>query len=112
MFVYDASSCTICTKKGHIHLYVPPSRFQLLTSPTSISTYTFGTRTAQHHFCSACSISPFYRARSRPDDFDINARCLDDYHDIASRFVVELYDGRHWERANQEEQARKAIQSR
>ena len=99
-------SCTICTKKGHLHLYVPPAHFQLLTPLSAVTTYTFGTHTAQHHFCAHCGISPFYRARSRPDDYDLNARCLDEYHELARSFDIEQYDGRNWEQANREEQAR------
>ena len=97
----------MCTKKGQLHLYVPPSRFELLTADSAISTYTFGTHTAKHHFCAQCGIAPFYRARSRPSDYDVNARCLDRFQDIEPRFVIELYDGRNWEKAYDEEQQRR-----
>jgi hypothetical protein len=101
-------SCSICTKKGHLHLYVAPSDFQLLTPASALSLYTFGTHKAQHLFCSLCGISPYYRARSRPNDFDVNARTLDDFHDLQPQLVIEQYDGRNWEQAYQEEQQRNA----
>ena len=85
-----------------------PADFQLLTPASTLSTYTFGSHKAQHHFCAKCGVSPYYRARSRPEDFDINARSLDDFHDLRPLLRIELYDGRNWEQAYREEQARKA----
>ena len=85
-----------------------PADFELLTAASTLSTYTFGTHKALHHFCAYCGVSPYYRARSRPDDYDVNARCLDDFHDLQPLFVIEHYDGRNWDQAYREEQARKA----
>jgi hypothetical protein len=50
---------------------------------------------AKHHFCTTCGIAPFYRPRSHPGWFSVNARCLDGegVHD----FTVEPFDGEHWE---------------
>jgi hypothetical protein len=62
-------SCTVCTKKGILHLPVAPENFELLRGKNSLSTYTFGTGVAQHTFCSH-SLKP-------------------------TRF----FDGRHWEEA-------------
>jgi hypothetical protein len=88
-------NCSICSKAGFLHWIVPKSRFRLLTSEDALSTYTFGTAVARHHFCSTCGIKPFYVPRSNPDGFDINVRCLDD--DPARRITIERFDGRNWE---------------
>ncbi len=44
-------NCSICTKKGIIHLIVPQSKMRLLISKEefekNISTYTFNTKVAQ-----------------------------------------------------------------
>ena len=90
-------SCSICTKKGYLHLYVPPSQFQLLTDPAALSTYTFNTGVAQHHFCSRCGVSPYYRPRSHPNDFDVNVRCLDDFHHVIDRVQITPFNGQRWE---------------
>ena len=44
-------NCSICTKKGIWHLIVPPERFELLSGQDALSTYTFNTGVAKHHFC-------------------------------------------------------------
>jgi len=89
-------NCSMCTKKGFLHLIVPPEDFELVSGKDALSTYTFGTHTAKHHFCKTCGIHAFYEPRSHPGQIDVNVRCLDDPKDIA-RFAVEPFDGRNWE---------------
>jgi hypothetical protein len=58
-------NCSICTKKGFIHLILPAARFMLLQGADALSTYTFNTGIAKHHFCRHCGIHSFYRPRWR-----------------------------------------------
>lgn len=88
-------NCSICTKKGILHLIVDKASFRLLQGAEALSTYTFGTHTARHHFCSRCGLHPFYIPRSHPDGFDVNVRCLDDVD--LSTWRLEPFDGRDWE---------------
>ena len=88
-------NCSICAKKGILHLIVPATRFRLLAGADALSTYSFGTHVAQHHFCQTCGIHPFYRPRSHPGAYDVNVRCLDG--DAALSFTVEPFDGKRWE---------------
>jgi hypothetical protein len=88
-------NCSICRKKGFVHLIVPETDFDLLRGADSLSTYTFGTQTAKHHFCKHCGIHSYYRPRSHPDQIDVNVRCLDGVD--PSDFELSLFDGRHWE---------------
>ena len=88
-------NCSICNKKGFLHVIIPASRFTLLQGSDDLSTYTFNTGIAKHHFCRHCGIHSFYRPRSHPDGYDINLRCLDD-HPIDS-FEITTFDGAHWE---------------
>ncbi|MFN9466786.1 MAG: GFA family protein [Pseudanabaena sp.] len=90
-----ACNCSICQKKGILHLMVPPEDFELLKGEDNLSTYTFNTGIAKHHFCKTCGIHPFYRPRSHPDDYDVNVRCLDG--DAIERFTITSFDGKHWE---------------
>ena len=92
-------NCSMCTKKGILHLIVPPERFDLTSGKDDLTTYEFNTRTAKHTFCKACGIHPFYVPRSDPDKIDVNARCLDGV-DIAA-LKPKSFDGRHWEAAMQ-----------
>ena len=44
-------NCSICTKKGFLHLIVPPEQFELLSGADALTTYRFNTGTAKHTFC-------------------------------------------------------------
>jgi hypothetical protein len=68
-------NCSICTKKGFLHLIVDDAHFTLVAGEPTV--YTFGTHTAKHMFCARCGIHPFYRPRSHPDAWDVNVRCLE-----------------------------------
>ncbi len=87
-------NCSICRKKGFLHLIVPRDRFTLLSNADVLSTYTFNTGIAKHTFCHICGIHAFYRPRSHPDAIDVNVRCLDG--DVLSRFEVRFFDGINW----------------
>jgi hypothetical protein len=88
-------NCSMCTKKGIVHLMVPASQFRLLTSPEAITTYTFNTHVAKHTFCKRCGIHSFYTPRSHPDHVDVNVRCLDGVDPWSLH--VERFDGANWE---------------
>lgn len=100
-----ACNCTICKKKGYLHLIVAEEDFDLLSGADAIETYTFGTHTAKHHFCRHCGIHSYYRPRSHPERIDVNIHCLEGIE--PSDFDFYSFDGRHWEdnveelRANQ-----------
>ena len=90
-------NCSICAKKGFLHLIVAPEQFELIRGRDALATYRFNTGVAQHTFCSTCGIHPFYVPRSDPDKIDVNVRCLDDV-DIATLKIGE-FEGRNWEHA-------------
>ena len=91
-------NCTVCTKKGILHLPVDPDDFELLRGKDALTVYTFGTGVAQHTFCSHCGMHAFYIPRANPHRISVNARCLDDI-DAASLTPKGFFDGRHWEDA-------------
>lgn len=88
-------SCSICTRKGFLHLIVDADAFELLAGEDALRTYRFGTGIAVHRFCGTCGIHPFYTPRSHPDGVDVNVRCLDDPPPKPFRIVP--FDGRDWE---------------
>jgi len=91
-------NCSICTKKGFLHLIVPPEQFELLRGEGELTTYQFNTNTAKHTFCRTCGMHPFYVPRSDPDKISVNARCLDGV-DIAALRPTHMFDGQNWEQA-------------
>ena len=94
-FTVQDCNCSICRKKGFLHLIVPPKNFTLLQGQEVLTSYTFNTKIAQHTFCSVCGIHSFYRPRSHPDMIDVNVRCLDE--DLSDKFTVRSFDGQNWE---------------
>ena len=88
-------NCSICTKKGFLHLIVARDQFEILSGEESLGDYRFGTGVARHRFCRTCGIHPFYTPRSHPDQVDVNVRCLDE--GALERFTIEPFDGRNWE---------------
>lgn len=88
-------NCSMCRKKGYLHLIVPREDFELLADPNALSTYTFNTGVAKHYFCRVCGVHSFYIPRSHPDGFSVNARCLDEVE--LDWFDREAFDGKNWE---------------
>jgi hypothetical protein len=88
-------NCSICAMTGFIHVIVPQSRFRITAGADRLTTYTFNTGVARHVFCSVCGVKSFYRPRSNPEGWSVNARCLDE----AGRPTLKLsaFDGRNWE---------------
>jgi len=89
-------NCSICTKAGYLHWIVPASAFRLLSDRDALTEYRFNTGAARHLFCSTCGVKSFYRPRSHPEGWSINARCLDQpLPDVE----VDQFDGQNWEQA-------------
>ena len=68
---------------------------RLLSGADALTTYSFNTGVARHLFCARCGVKSFYRPRSNPDGWSVNARCLD--ADTAPELEVVAFDGRNWE---------------
>ncbi len=96
-------NCSICAKKGILHLTVAEEDFTLLSGEEALSIYRFNTGTAQHIFCRHCGIHAFNRPRLHPDRISVNARCLDGVDLSALR--PRHFDGRNWEEAAQKRRA-------
>ena len=90
-------NCSICAKTAFLHLIVAQSRFRLQAGEDALTTYTFNTGVAKHLFCGRCGVKAFYRPRSNPDGWSVNARCLDPA--TVERLVLKPFDGRNWEQA-------------
>jgi hypothetical protein len=90
-------NCSICRKKGFLHLIVPLEQFELVSGENDLATYRFNTGVAKHMFCKTCGIHSFYVPRSDPDKIDVNARCLDGID--LSAITIKQFDGKNWESA-------------
>ncbi len=88
-------NCSMCAPLAYLHWLVPEKDFELICGHYNLSEYRFHTGQARHWFCSTCGIKSFYRPRSHPDHFSINARCLDkpDWQ----QWPRTCFDGENWE---------------
>ena len=80
---------------GYLHIIVPHQDFMLESGGDVLTSYRFGTRAAEHLFCSRCGVKSFYQPRSHPEAWSVNAHCLD----VPVLLAVERFDGRNWEKA-------------
>ena len=88
-------NCSICRMTGFLHVLVPHEKLQLLSDRAALTSYRFGTQTAEHLFCRHCGVKSFYQPRSHPRAWSVNANCLDDEVEL----IVEPFDGQNWENA-------------
>lgn len=88
-------NCSICRRKGFLHLIVSREKFKLLGGEEALSSYRFNTQVAQHLFCRVCGIHSYYVPRSHPDKISVNVRCLEGVD--LSLLVIESFDGLNWE---------------
>jgi len=93
-------NCSICAKTGYLHWIVAGAEFAIEQGADALTSYRFGTGTADHLFCAICGIKPFYRPRSHPGSWSVNFRCLDGGHALAP--AIRAFDGRHWDEARAE----------
>jgi len=91
-------NCSVCRMTGFMHVMVPHEQFELVTGRDALTSYRFGTGTAEHLFCRDCGVKSFYQPRSHPEAWSVNANCLERPVELA----VEQFDGRNWEDAAQE----------
>jgi hypothetical protein len=90
-----AWNCSMCEEVGIIHLIVPEGPFCLLSGGGGLTSYRFNTGVAEHLVCPVCGVKGYYRPRSNPDGWSLNARCLDEPGALDIR--IEAFDGRNWE---------------
>lgn len=87
-------NCSICSATGFRHLIVPHEDFSLISGAETLTSYRFGTGTAEHLFCRICGVKSFYQPRSHPAAWSVNLNALDDPG--ALTVTVRSFDGRNW----------------
>ena len=59
-----ACTCSFCVKHGGVWTSTPNGALKVVVKDASlVSTYTFGTRTAEFHVCACCGIVPVVTSR-------------------------------------------------
>lgn len=70
-------SCSYCRMRGAVALSAPLDGITILAGEDKLSEYRFNTGTAKHYFCSVCGIYTHHQRRSNPNEYGINAACLE-----------------------------------
>ncbi|MFK7898931.1 MAG: GFA family protein [Myxococcota bacterium] len=94
LVVYECN-CSICSRTGFLHLIVEADCFRILSGESFLTSYKFGTKTADHLFCRKCGVKSFYVPRSHPNGYSVNIRCLD--REEITSVDTRPFDGQNWE---------------
>ena len=70
-------TCSICAMKGSVMVGVALDGLTITSGEDHLTCYRFNTGAAKHFFCSTCGIHCFHQRRSAPDQYAINAACLE-----------------------------------
>lgn len=69
--------CSLCRMRGAVVVSVPLDGLVILQGQDALSLYQFGPRVAEHYFCRQCGIYTHHRRRSNPNEYGVNAACID-----------------------------------
>ena len=85
-------NCSLCKRKGAIMIGVPIDRLEILKGADQLELYQWNNKVAEHYFCKVCGIYTHHRRRRDPNEFGVNAGCIDgvDSSDFAD---VPVLDG-------------------
>ena len=70
-------NCSMCRMRGAVAVSAALDGLRVTTGNEHLSSYQFNTRTAKHYFCSICGIYTHHQRRSNPEQYGVNAACLD-----------------------------------
>ena len=70
-------SCSYCRMRGAVAVSAPKDGITFLSGEDRLTLYQFNTHTAKHYFCATCGIYTHHQRRSNPNEFGINAGCLE-----------------------------------
>ena len=86
-------NCSICTRTGFLHWYVPPESVRYVSERNGASTYWWRSATGGQHFCPNCGIAVIRTSTRFPPPISINARCIEGVE--LSALKIRQFDGRH-----------------
>ena len=70
-------SCSYCGLRGAVALTAALDDLEITGGEGALTLYQFGTATAKHWFCARCGIYTHHQRRSDPEEYGVNAACLD-----------------------------------
>ena len=70
-------NCSFCRMRGAVALSAEFGDITFISGEDALTLYTFNTGAAKHYFCSVCGIYTHHQRRSNPEQFGVNAACLE-----------------------------------
>ena len=70
-------TCSYCRMRGAIAVSADLGGLNIVSGEESLGQYSFNTETAKHFFCATCGIYTHHQRRSNPNQYGINAACLE-----------------------------------
>ncbi|MEJ6397734.1 GFA family protein [Yoonia sp. 208BN28-4] len=70
-------NCSFCAMRGAVAFTAQLDQFTITKGDSNLTLYQFNTRTAEHYFCKTCRIYTHHRRRSNPNEYGVNAACLE-----------------------------------
>lgn len=69
--------CSFCRRRGAMAVSAPLDGLKVLRGEDALTLYQFGTGTAKHYFCKHCGNYTHHQRRSNPNEYGVNAGCLE-----------------------------------
>ena len=69
--------CSYCRMRGAVVVSAEMGEVRIVEGADALTSYRFGTRTAEHFLCSRCGIYTHHQRRSDPNQYGVNVACLD-----------------------------------
>jgi hypothetical protein len=69
--------CSLCRMRGAVALTAGVGGVEILEGEDALTEYRFNTGAARHFFCSKCGVYTHHRRRTNPNEYGVNAACLE-----------------------------------
>jgi hypothetical protein len=69
-------SCSYCEMRGAVAVSTNLDGITFTQGQENLTLYQFNTKAAEHYFCATCGIYTHHKRRSNPNEFGVNASCI------------------------------------
>lgn len=70
-------NCSFCRRRAAPAVTVPKDNVKVVQGSQQLTTYQWGSKTAQHHFCNICRIYMFHNQQVDPTKVGVNMGALE-----------------------------------
>lgn len=70
-------NCSYCRMRGAVAVSANLADIRITEGENALTLYQFNTQEAKHYFCSICGIYTHHQRRSNPQQYGVNAACLE-----------------------------------